>query len=183
MAFKLVIIGNSCTGKTSLLNRYAYQTFDDRVPTTIGVEFTHKDLEGDTHLVLWDTAGQERYQSITSSLYNRAHALMFVYDVSNIESFEGLHRWWREYISFGDVNTSVAILVGNKTDLERKVPIEMARQWAAQRSLSYVEVSAYSNEGVDTAFATLVHRMRELPQVKKAQELKSQAPKSDRCCY
>lgn len=183
MAFKLVIIGNAGTGKTSLLNRYAYQKFDDHVRTTIGVEFTHKDLEGDTHLVIWDTAGQERYQSITSSLYRKAHALMFIYDVSNMESFEGLHRWWREYLSFGDRQTSVAILVGNKTDLERKVPKEMATQWAAERGFSYVEVSAYSNEGVDAAFATLIHHMRELPQVKKAQDLKSQAPKSDRCCY
>ena len=183
MAFKVVIIGNSCTGKTSLLNRYAYGKFDDHVPTTIGVEFTHKDVKGDTKLVLWDTAGQERYQSITSTLYNRAHAIMFVYDVSNMQSFEALHRWWREYISFGDPSTSVAILVGNKTDLERQVPVEMATHWAAQHGMLYEEVSAYSNQGVQSAFAALVQSMQRLPEVKKAQELEEKTPKSDRCCY
>jgi small GTP-binding protein len=183
MKYKVVIVGDSAAGKTSILNRYVYEKFCTSVPTTLGVDFTHKEVSDDTDLVLWDTAGQERFQSITSSLYRGAHAVMFVYDVSSPDSFYNLEKWYREYRSFGNTRESVAMLVGNKADLERKVSLEEAKAWAAVKNMCYEEVSAKNNQHVKRAFSILVNRLNNLPFVRKQKFDFKNKPKSDRCCY
>lgn len=181
--YKVVIVGNSGTGKTSILNRYVYNKFDTLVPSTIGVEFLHKDHDDTTKLVLWDTAGQERFQSIVSSFYKGAQAIMFVYDVSSRESFDSIIGWWREYKSHGNIQKSVALLVGNKADLERIVPKEEALALAVQYGMYYEEVSAFNNSNVNNAFETLVRLLKQLPAVRQEKQKKREMPTSDRCCY
>ena len=83
--YKLVIIGNANTGKTSLVNRYTANKFTDQMRSTIGVEFTHKELGDETNLSIWDTAGQERFRSVTGAFYRGADVVMFVYDVTSEE--------------------------------------------------------------------------------------------------
>lgn len=183
MPYKVIVVGDAGTGKTTLLNRYVYNRFDDHVSTTIGIEFMHKHVDGDIHITFWDTAGQERYQSMTSAVYKNSDAVMFVYDVSSPSSLQGLHRWWREYISYGNREASVAIVVGNKIDLERHVPKEEALSWAVQHNLLYDEVSAKTEHGgVDRAFETLVKKLRELPRVQRANLEEKMKPKKDQCC-
>lgn len=182
--YKVVIVGNSGTGKTCLLNRYVENKFDNHVPVTIGVECNHKEHDENTKLVLWDTAGQERFQSVSSSLYRGAHAIIFVYDVTNMESFQGLNHWMRKYIGCGNVDKSVAILVGNKIDLERVVSKETALGWAVQYKMCYEEVSAYNGENVRNVFSTIVRQLHTLPEVREEkQRLKENLSKSERCCY
>lgn len=182
-AYKIILAGNAGSGKTSLINRYVYEVFDATAQSTIGVEFSHKDLDGNIKLSFWDTAGQERFQSMTGSYYRGAHAVMFVYDVSDRHSFFGLEQWWREYTVYGNAQESVALLVGNKTDRERQVTEEEARAWAVQKNMCYEEVSAKLNDGISRAFDTLIRQLKQLPQVQKETiEFKS-APKSDRCCF
>jgi len=183
MKYKVVIVGDASTGKTSILNRYVYENFSTNVPTTIGVEFTHKDISDETQLTLWDTAGQERFQSMTSSMYRGAHAVMFVYDVSAPNTFQNIENWYRQYWAFNNIQQSVAMLVGNKADLERKVNIEDAKAWAAQKNMGYVEVSAKNNQHVHHAFSLLVNRLNQLPLVRKQKFDFKNRPKSDRCCY
>ena len=94
--YKVVIVGNSGTGKTCILNRYVYCKFADNVPTTIGIEFVHKEYDDETNLVLWDTAGQERYASLAPMYYRNADGVIVVYDVTCERSFEEAKRWrWR----------------------------------------------------------------------------------------
>lgn len=184
MQYKVVLVGNANTGKTSLLNQYVYSKFQKMVPTTIGVEFSHKELGNETKLVLWDTAGQERFQSTSGYLYRGAHALMFVYDMTSRESFFALENWWRQYRSFGDLGNSVAILVGNKSDLRQtQVTSEEARAWAVGKGIYYMETSAKENKQVSEAFAMLVRQLHTLPIVQKNIFLKKQKPSSDRCFY
>jgi small GTP-binding protein len=183
MQYKVVIVGNSNTGKTSLLNQYVYSKFKINVPTTIGVEFSHKDLEDETKLLLWDTAGQERFQSVCSFLYRGAHAVMFVYDMTSRDSFLALENWWRQYRSFGDINNSVAILVGNKADQIRQVSSEEARAWAVQKGICYSETSAMCHEQVHETFSILVRQLHTVPFVQKQQQLEQQQPTSDRCFF
>ena len=179
----MVIVGDSGSGKTSLLNQYVNGTFNNSVPATIGVEFLHKSIDRETNLTFWDTAGQERFQSLMSSFYRGAHAIMFVYDTASMTSFHSLNQWWREYNSYGDIRKSVAVLVGNKTDLQRKVPIEDALQWASGHSICYEEVSAKTSDNITKAFDTLIHQLHQLPEVQKETIRIKTAPKSDRCCY
>jgi small GTP-binding protein len=181
--YKVVIVGDSGSGKTSLLNQYVSGTFNNLVPTTIGVEFSHKSIDRETKLTFWDTAGQERFQSLMSSFYRGAHAVMFVYDTSSVASFNSLNQWWREYKSYGDITKSVAILVGNKIDLQREVPIETARRWAVDHNICYEEVSAKTSDNITNAFDTLIHQLHRLPEVHKETIEMNAAPKSDRCCY
>lgn len=181
--YKVVIVGDSGSGKTSLLNRYVNGTFDNSIPTTIGVEFSHKNINRETKLVFWDTAGQERFQSLMSSFYRGADAIMFVYDTTSMESFNSLNQWWREYNAYGNAIKSVAILVGNKTDLPRRVPAEQARRWAASHNIFYEEVSAKTNTNIEGAFDVLINQMHQLPEVQKETVQLKTAPKSDRCCY
>ena len=181
--YKVVIVGDSGSGKTSLLNQYVHGSFNNSVPTTIGVEFLHKSIDRETKLTFWDTAGQERFQSLMSSFYRGAHAIMFVYDTSSMESFYSLNQWWREYNSYGNITKSIAILVGNKTDLRRTVPIEDARRWAASHNICYEEVSAKTSDNIAKAFDTLIHQLHQMPEVRKETVNMKMAPKSDRCCY
>ena len=181
---KVVIVGNYGSGKTSILNRYVSDKFISNVPVTIGVEFTHKEHDEETKLILWDTAGQEQFQYMNNSFYRGVHAVIFVYDVSDMESFHGLNQWMRNYRACGNMDKSVAILLGNKIDLERVVRKEDALGWAVKHRMCYEEVSACTGEGVRTAFSKIVRQLSVLPEVRENKlRLKDNLSKSDRCCY
>ena len=182
-AYKIVIIGNTNSGKTSILNRYVYRKFTVNVPTTIGIEFVHKDMGDETKIVFWDTAGQERYQSLMSSYYRGAHAIMFLYDVADRSSFEDLHKWWREYLSYSCVQECATMLVGNKVDLERQVTKEEALTWAVEHKMCYEEVSSKNDVGVNQAFDVIINQLKKLPSVQKEKIRINSLPESDRCCY
>lgn len=180
--YKVVIVGDTNTGKTSILNQYAFSQFSIGVPATIGVEVCHKEQDDKTHLCIWDTAGQERFQSVGSHLYRGAHAVMFVYDISSEQSFHGLERWWRQYCSYGNVQNSIAILVGNKLDLAPQVSTKQARAWAATRGICCEEISAKNKLQVHKAFSTLVHQMQSLPLLQTEKLQAKHHPTTDRCC-
>ena len=181
--YKVVLVGDANVGKTSLLNQYVYKKFNYHEKNTIGVEFLHKTIDRDIKLTFWDTAGQERFKSLMGSFYRGAHAIMFLYDVSNRQSFEGLRQWWREYLAYGDTKKSVAILVGNKTDLQRHVSIVEAKALAVQYNMFYTEVSAKENDNIDQAFNILINELQRLPEVQKETIQLRSKPTSDRCCY
>ncbi|XP_016114404.1 ras-related protein Rab-35-like [Sinocyclocheilus grahami] len=97
--FKLLIIGDSGVGKSSLLLRFADNTFSGSYITTIGVDFKIRTVEinGEkVKLQIWDTAGQERFRTITSTYYRGTHGVIVVYDVSSAESFVNVKRWLHE---------------------------------------------------------------------------------------
>uniref|UniRef100_A0A3Q2QRZ1 Si:dkey-16l2.16 n=1 Tax=Fundulus heteroclitus TaxID=8078 RepID=A0A3Q2QRZ1_FUNHE len=97
--FKLLIIGDSNVGKSSLLLRFADNSFSGSYITTIGVDFKIRtvDIEGErVKLQIWDTAGQERFRTITSTYYRNTHGVIIVYDVTNAESFVNVKRWLNE---------------------------------------------------------------------------------------
>ncbi|CAL1702738.1 unnamed protein product [Somion occarium] len=125
---KLLLIGNSSVGKSSLLLRFSDEQWlpEDESSATIGVDFrVHKmEVKGKkVKLSIWDTAGQERFRTITSSYYRGAQGIILVYDVANRESFEALPRWYSELETY--VSPSVVkIIVGNKVD---KCPMLKAR--------------------------------------------------------
>jgi len=183
-SYKVVIVGNAATGKTSMLNQYVFGKFTLSIPCTIGVEFTHKELDDETKLIFWDTAGQERFQSLTSSYYRGAQAVMFVYDVTNRESFDNLNKWWREFTMYGDSRNCAIMLVGNKIDLDNRcVAKEEATAWALSHDMCYDELSSKDATNLDNVFNTLIGKLKQLPQVQKDKIEFHSKPKTDRCCY
>lgn len=168
---KLLLIGNSSVGKSSLLLRFSDEQWlpEDESSATIGVDFrVHKmDIKGKkVKLSIWDTAGQERFRTITSSYYRGAQGIILVYDVANRESFEALPRWYSELETY--VSSSVVkILVGNKVDKEfsRQVSTAEAEKFATRMSSLFIETSAKTSIGVREAFQEVVEKILDTPEL------------------
>ncbi|XP_041455533.1 ras-related protein Rab-35-like isoform X2 [Lytechinus variegatus] len=156
--FKLLIIGDSGVGKSSLLLRFADNTFSGSYITTIGVDFKIRtiDVKGEkVKLQIWDTAGQERFRTITSTYYRGTHGVIVVYDVCSAESFVNVKRWLYEIDqNCEDVSR---ILVGNKNDApDRKVvETEDAQKFAEQMNIQLYETSAKENINVEEMFSAV----------------------------
>ncbi|XP_023227490.1 ras-related protein Rab-35-like isoform X2 [Centruroides sculpturatus] len=156
--FKLLIIGDSGVGKSSLLLRFADNTFSGNYITTIGVDFKIRTVQIDgerVKLQIWDTAGQERFRTITSTYYRGTHGVIVVYDVCNGESFANVKRWLHEIEQNCDVVNR--ILVGNKNDdPDRKVVLtEDAQRFADQMGIQLFETSAKENINVEEMFNSI----------------------------
>ncbi|KAM3822613.1 ras-related protein Rab-35-like isoform 1-T1 [Vipera latastei] len=150
--FKLLIIGDSGVGKSSLLLRFADNTFSGSYITTIGVDFKIRTLviNGErVKLQIWDTAGQERFRTITSTYYRNTHGVIIVYDVTNAESFVNVKRWLHEIGQ--NCDNVCKILVGNKCEhLSRKqVETADARRFSEQMGVRLFETSAKENLNVE----------------------------------
>ena len=127
--FKVVLVGNSCVGKSSIVVRYADDEFSDVFLATIGVDFRFKSFPLNSNkikLQIWDTAGHERFRTITSSYYRGAHALLIVFDITDKQSFEDATNYWYAEIRNSCPSETQILLVGNKWDLEngRAVSVE-----------------------------------------------------------
>ena len=154
---KIIILGDSGVGKTSLMNQYVQKKFDNRYKATIGAEFLSKEIQidgQDVKVQIWDTAGQERFQSLGSAFYRGADACILVFDVTSMESFSHLTSWMEEFnIQAGKRD---CVLIGNKTDLadKRAVTSRTAQTWCQKHddSVKYFETSAKDNSGVEEAF-------------------------------
>jgi len=178
--FKLLIIGDSGVGKSSLLVRFADNHFSGNYITTIGVDFKIRTIEiqGErVKLQIWDTAGQERFRTITSTYYRGTHGVIVVYDVTSGESFANVKRWLHEI----DQNCDVVnrILVGNKNDdPDRKVVLtEDARRFADQMGILLFETSAKDNINVEEMFRAITELVLKS---KKDQKERLEDPRTDR---
>ncbi|KAI0694058.1 ras-domain-containing protein [Cytidiella melzeri] len=168
---KLLLIGNSSVGKSSLLLRFSDEQWlpEDEATATIGVDFrVHKmDVNGKkVKLSIWDTAGQERFRTITSSYYRGAQGIVLVYDVANRESFDGLPKWFSELETY--VSPAVVkIVVGNKVDKEfsRQVSYAEGEQFAKRMNCLFIEASAKTAVGVGEAFREVVNKIIDTPEL------------------
>ena len=158
---KLMIIGETRTGKTSLISRYCKNEFSGGAYlSTIGIDFQIKNLEINSkkiRLQIWDTAGQERFRNIAKNYYQSSDGFIVVYDITNNESFQTLD-YWVEEIKSNSQELSRMILVGNKCDLEegRQVKKEEGKEYAKKKELKFYEVSAKDGTNVNKAFDDLI---------------------------
>jgi Rab family protein len=148
--FKIVFIGDSGVGKTNIMNRFSKNIFNINSKPTIGVDFALKNVKLGPYsirLQLWDTAGQERYKSFTSTYFKDAHGIIFVYDITNKESFQNISNWISIVGGHTDLNSNVKMLIGNKMDLteSRQVGTEEASDFANKHSMFFFETSALDN--------------------------------------
>lgn len=162
--FKLLLIGDAEVGKSSILLRFADQNFFSSYFPTIGIDFKIKTIEQDgkfIKLLIWDAAGQERYRTITSSYYTNSSGFLYVFDLTNKQSFDHIRMWYDESIKYR-TDLAQAILVGTKLDLaeERQVSYQEAMLIAEDLGISYIEVSALTGHNIDTLFEILTRKIR-----------------------
>lgn len=163
---KLLLIGNSSCGKSSLLLRYVEDSFEPSRIATIGIDFRMRTIDvlhKRAKLQIWDTAGQERFRTITQAYYRGAMGIIIVYDVSDRESFEDVKRDWIKNVD-RHVNVDVRkTLVGNKSDKEdeRVVSTEEGQKLADALGIRFFETSALRGDNVDNVFLSLATDIRE----------------------
>jgi len=163
--YKVVILGDSGVGKTSLLNRCVHNTFyNGEYKATIGADFLTKivhlpQLEKDITLQIWDTAGQERFVSICLAFYRGSDCCVLVYDINDPISVENLEKWinfFDQECNINDISFPV-VVIGNKTDQKTEESIEnieKAKLWCQERNYPHFETSAKedNNSNVDAIF-------------------------------
>ncbi|XP_032402152.1 ras-related protein Rab-15-like isoform X1 [Xiphophorus hellerii] len=154
--FRLLLLGDSGVGKTCMLRRFTEGEFDPSHISTIGVDFKMKTIEIDglkVRIQIWDTAGQERYQTITKQYYRRAQGIVFVYDITNLPSFQHIAKWASDVDEFApdDVQT---VLVGNKADEEfgRQVTKDQGKKLAETYGMEFFETSASTSSNISESF-------------------------------
>ncbi|KAK9921052.1 hypothetical protein M0R45_029582 [Rubus argutus] len=168
LSFKILLIGDSAVGKSSLLVSFISNSVDDLAPT-IGVDFKIKLLTvagKRIKMTIWDTAGQERFRTLTSSYYRSAQGIILVYDVTRRDTFTNLSDVWAKEVELYSTNHDcVKVLVGNKVDREsdRAVSREEGIALAKDLGCLFLECSAKTRENVGHCFEELALKIMEVP--------------------
>ncbi|XP_010423700.1 PREDICTED: ras-related protein RABC2a [Camelina sativa] len=168
LSFKILLIGDSGVGKSSLLVSFISNSVEDLAPT-IGVDFKIKQLTVGgkrLKLTIWDTAGQERFRTLTSSYYRGAQGIILVYDVTRRETFTNLVDVWGKEIELYSTNQEcVRMLVGNKVDRvsERGVSRDEGIALAKELNCMFLECSATTRQNVEQCFEELALKIMEVP--------------------
>ncbi|KAL2509128.1 Ras-related protein RABC2a [Forsythia ovata] len=168
LSFKILLIGDSGVGKSSLLVSFISNSVDDLNPT-IGVDFKIKLLTvggKKLKLTIWDTAGQERFRTLTSSYYRGAQGIILVYDVTRRDTFTNLSDIWTKEVELYSTNQDcIKMLVGNKVDREseRVVSGEEGLALAKEFGCLFLECSARTRENVEQCFEELALKIMEVP--------------------
>ncbi|PVU90184.1 hypothetical protein BB561_004995 [Smittium simulii] len=162
---KIIILGDSGVGKTSLMNQYVNRKFTGQYKATIGADFLTKEVVVDGKLItlqIWDTAGQERFQSLGVAFYRGADCCVLCFDVNNAKSFENLDNWRDEFLLQSaprDPDNFPFVVLGNKIDAEdskRIVSSKRAMAWCQSKgNIPYFETSAKEGINVDQAFLAI----------------------------
>ncbi|KAK9461544.1 ras family-domain-containing protein [Lipomyces oligophaga] len=178
--YKLVFLGEQSVGKTSLITRFMYDSFDSQYAATIGIDFLSKTMyleDRTVRLQLWDTAGQERFRSLIPSYIRDSTVAVIVYDVTNRNSFINTSKWIDD-VRAERGNDVIIVLVGNKTDLndKRQVTTEEGEKKAKEIKVMFIETSAKAGHNVKTLFRRIAQA---LPGMEASPEEANQAQMID----
>lgn len=154
--FKICLMGDSSVGKTSLLTRYSENNFKESYNNTIGVDFRVVTLKIEDKVIklhIWDTAGQERFKAITCTYLKNCNGFIYVYDISDKESFDNIENW-TELAKANNNYSTFSFLVGNKNDKEdsRQVTTNEGEEYAKKNDFAFFETSAKNEVNVKEVF-------------------------------
>lgn len=167
--YKLLLMGESNVGKTSIILRYTENEFQTSGISTCGVDVKCKFVSVDNikiKLVIWDTAGQERFRGLAKNYFRGANGFVLVYDITDKKSFDKLRGWMNDAKEKIDSEYKM-IVIGNKKDCEdeREVESNILKEFGEKNGVKTMEVSAKTGEGVDSLFTEMVKELLELKNV------------------
>ena len=159
IVLKLLLLGDSSVGKTSILLKYISNKFDESSISTVGVDYMDKIIDYNKFkikLQIWDTSGEEKFRTITKNFYRNADGLLVVFDLTKKESYVHIKSWINEAKENNDKLKT--LLIGNKLDLkdERIVAIDVAKQFAEKNNLKYIETSAKDGTNINELFQAII---------------------------
>eukprot|EP01102_Stenamoeba_stenopodia_P010435 TRINITY_DN3145_c0_g1_i1.p1 TRINITY_DN3145_c0_g1~~TRINITY_DN3145_c0_g1_i1.p1 ORF type:complete len:297 (-),score=65.01 TRINITY_DN3145_c0_g1_i1:122-1012(-) len=194
--FKILLIGDSKSGKTAIAQRFGHNEFEDQHIPTIGVDFKTKNFEirnpHSTHsedkqlvrLQLWDSSGDDRFKTVTGCYYRGAHGIIVAVDLTNKGSLERAQKWLQHTELFAS-SSACRILVGTKSDSKntREISREEIEEFAKKHSLAYIETSAKTGENIPEIFTLLSQQIIEsykLPDPTATEQKKEQEPTKEK---
>ena len=154
---KLLTIGDQFVGKSSIINRYIDDKFNEDIKPTLAIDYKTKMIQKGENLIkisIYDTAGEEKYRHLIKNYYNGSNGILLVFDITDKNSFDNLNFWLDELEKNCNLNNLYIFLVGNKTDLkkERKVSYDEAKNFADMKKIPYIEISAKTGDNIDKLF-------------------------------
>lgn len=173
--FKLVFLGEQNVGKTSLITRFMYDSYDNTYQATIGIDFLSKTMyleDRTVRLQLWDTAGQERFRCLIPSYIRDSTVAVVVYDVTNTISFDRTTKWISD-VRVERGNEVIIMLVGNKTDLgdKREVSTEEGECKAKELNVMFIETSAKAGYNVKQLFRRVASALPGMERTEKQEDM------------
>ena len=161
---KVVLIGESGVGKTSIIQRYVNDVYDPNQILSSSAQFITKTIElNDEQSIkfdVWDTAGQEKFRALAKIFYKDAKAIVLVYDITNRSSFEQLQNYWFKEIEENSLSDAILVIVGNKSDLyeNEQVSDEEGQKYADEKNAIFKRTSALSNRNIDSLFQDIAKK-------------------------
>ena len=169
--FKVSLIGDSATGKTSIITRFIDDVFKEETSTTIGVDFkiVSLDLGENTYakMQIWDTCGSERFKSITASFLKSCSAFILVFDLNRKNTFKSIENWIKTINE--NTKPKFLILIGNKCDLKRDVNKDEIILFCEKNKLNYIEISVKENKNVEKIFKEVAYQLYKDIKIKKSE--------------
>ena len=164
-SYKIVLIGESGVGKTSIISRYINNSFDLQVLTSSSAQFISKIIyltdEISLKFDIWDTAGQEKFRSLAKIFYKDAKVIILVYDITNKASFDNLKNYWFNEIEENSISDVILAIVGNKDDLyeNEQVSIDEGKKFAKEKNAIFKRTSALSNRNIESLFLDIAKKI------------------------
>ena len=158
---KVITLGESGVGKTSIIRRYIHNIFDENNLSTIGLNFSFKEIKlndgNSIQLKLIDTAGQEKYKALAKSYFKNVDAVLFVFAINSQESFDNIKNWIKLFDDNHNGKAGIPkCIIGNKSDQEREVKGDLVEQFKNDhQNFKYYETSAKNNDGIEKLFQDL----------------------------
>ena len=179
LEFKIITLGDSGVGKTSIINRFINDSFNNDEKLTLGIKFSFQIIKlpngKDVKLNIIDTSGQEKYRSLPTSYFRNVDAVLFVFDLNQKLSFENIQKWINTFTENNNGKyCKKQYLVGNKNDLEQVVDQKLIDDFSQNNNLIYSGISAKTSNRVKELFEIIANELYDEVDKKSNYSIKSQ---------
>ena len=179
--FKIVVVGSSATGKTSLISSFLYGQYDTINDATVGVSFyQYKSDKGKLHI--WDTAGQERFRSLVPMYVRDSHMVIAVYDGSNISTYNDLIHSWLLFVRNVDKDVPIIMVESKIEKSDAGKFTDFAKEYAKEKGFPFWRVSAKEGTNVKELLDDIISRLKTKDSVKKIALNSVNDPQTGYCC-